>query len=67
MVDDYMEDKVLDKIKEEMGIEKFDDTKILINTDDNLSYNIDILLTYVIKGGNKFYPRLFLDHELYEE
>ena len=29
-------DKVLDKIKEITGIEKFDDTKILIDTDDKL-------------------------------
>ena len=34
MVVDYMVDKVLDKIKEKIGIGKFDDTKILINTDD---------------------------------
>ena len=36
MGDDYMLDKVLDKIKEIIGIEKVDDTKILINTDDKL-------------------------------
>ena len=35
MVDDYIVDKVLDKIKEIIGIEKFDDTRILIDTDDN--------------------------------
>ena len=40
MVDDYMIDKVLDKIKEIIGIEKIDDTKILIITDDQLSHNI---------------------------
>ena len=34
MVDDYMLDKVLDKIKEIIGIEKFDGTKILIYADD---------------------------------
>ena len=28
MVDDYMLDKALDRIKEIIGIEKFDDTKI---------------------------------------
>ena len=32
MVDDYMLDKVLDKIKMILGIEKFDNTKILIKT-----------------------------------
>ena len=35
MVDDYIVDKVLDKIKEIIGIEKFDDTRILIDKDDN--------------------------------
>ena len=32
MVDDYMLDKALNKIKEKLGIEKLDDTKILIDT-----------------------------------
>ena len=32
-----MLNKVLDEIKEIIGIEKIDDTKILINTDDKLS------------------------------
>ena len=35
MVNDYMLDKVLDKIKETICIVKFDDTMILIDTDDN--------------------------------
>ena len=35
MVDDYTLDKVLDKIKR-IDIEKLDDTKILIETDDKL-------------------------------
>ena len=34
-VDDYMLDKVLDRIKEIIGINKDDDYKILIDTDDN--------------------------------
>ena len=33
MADDYMLDKVLVKTKEIIGIIKFDDTKILIDTD----------------------------------
>ena len=54
MVDDYMVDKVLDKVKEIIGIEKFDDTKILINADHKLSNDISfkrvvILMTCVIK------------------
>ena len=36
MVDDYMIDKVLDKINMIRGIEKVDDTKTLIETDDKL-------------------------------
>ena len=60
MFDDYMLDKVLVKIKEIVGIEKFDDTKILIDADDKLSYitfeNVVILMTYVIKDYGKFYP-----------
>ena len=34
IVDDYIPGKVLGKIKEIIGIEKFDDTKFLIDTDD---------------------------------
>ena len=34
MVDDHMLDKVLDEIKEIVGIEKFDDTNILTALDD---------------------------------
>ena len=36
MVNDCMLDKVLDKIKETIGIVKFDNTNILTNTDDKL-------------------------------
>ena len=41
-MDDYILDKLLDKIKEIVGIGKFDDTKILIDTDDTLPYNITL-------------------------
>ena len=34
MVDDFMLDKLLDKIKEIIGTETFDDIKILIDTYD---------------------------------
>ena len=34
MVDDYILDKVLDKIKKIIGIERFNDTKLLIDTND---------------------------------
>ena len=36
MVNDYMPDKVLEKINEATGIVKIDDTKILIDTNDKL-------------------------------
>ena len=36
MVNDYILAKVLDKIKETVGIVKFDDTKFLIETDDKM-------------------------------
>ena len=36
MVDDYMLERVLDKITEIIGIEYFDNTKILIDTNDQL-------------------------------
>ena len=36
MVDNYKLDEVLDRIKEIIGIEKFDNTKILVDKDDKL-------------------------------
>lgn len=50
IVNNDMVDKALCKIKEIIGTEKFDDTKILINADDKLSDEIRvvILLTCVI-------------------
>ena len=40
MVDDYVLDKILDKIKEIIDIEEFDNAKILIDTDNILSDDI---------------------------
>ena len=40
MVRDHMPYKVLGKIKEIIGIEKLDDTKILIGTNDKLPDDI---------------------------
>ena len=42
MINYYMLDKVLDKIKEIAGIIKFDDTKILIEKGDKLSDYISL-------------------------
>ena len=64
MVDGNILDKVLDKIKNIIGIEKFDDTKILIETDGKLPDDITIknfviLITWIIKDDGNFYPQLF--------
>ena len=72
MVYDYMVDKALDKIKERIGIDKFDDIKILINTDNKVPDGITlkrvvILMTCIIKDGNKCYPQLFIQRALYNK
>ena len=40
MLNDYMLDKVLDKINEKIGTVKLDDTKIMIDTDEKLPVNM---------------------------
>ena len=70
MEDNYMLDKVLDKIKEIIGIEQFDDIKILIGTGDKLPdgialKNVVILMTCFIKDDNKYCSRIFLERELF--
>ena len=42
MVDDYIPNKVLHKIKEIIDIEKFDHIEILIDTDDQLPDDITL-------------------------
>ena len=42
MIDDYMLDNILDKIKAMINIEKFDDSKILIETYDELPGSITL-------------------------
>ena len=66
MVDDYILDKLIEKIKEIIGAEKFDDSKILIKTYDKLPGNITfknvvILIACVMKDDNKFYLQIFLE------
>ena len=61
--------KVLHKIQKIMDIEKFDDIKLLIDADDKLPddislKNVVILITCVIKDGDKFYPQLFSEDVL---
>ena len=72
LVDDYRLYKVLDKIKEIIDTEKFNDTKILIDTVDKLPdhitlKNVLILITCVMKVDDKFYLELFLDYALSDE
>ena len=60
MVDDYILNKVLHKIKEIIVIEKFDDSTILVDTDDKLLdfitlKNAVILMRCVKKDNNKFH------------
>ena len=50
MIDNYVPNKVLDKTKEMIGIEKFEDVRILIDTNDKFQDDITslILMTRVI-------------------
>ena len=69
MVDDYMIDKILDKIKMVTVVGKFDDANIFIETDDKFSdgitlKNVVMLIIYVIKDGDKFYSQIFLEEVL---
>ena len=71
MVEDHTLNIVLDKIKR-IGIGKLEDTKILIDIDDEFPDDITlknavILMRCVIKNGDKFYPQLFSEEKLYEE
>ena len=68
MADNYTLDKVLDKIKRK-GIEKPYDTKVLINADDKLPYDITLKsagmsMTCVVKNFDKFYSQLFLKKDI---
>ena len=58
MVGDCIRGKVLDRIKEIIGIEKFYDSKILVDTgdkfpDDITLKNVVVLITYVLKDDGK--------------
>ena len=59
-----MLDKVLNRIKETIRIEKLDRTKTLIDADDKLPQDITfknfvILVTCITKNDNKLYQQFF--------
>ena len=69
IVDDNMLDKVLHKIKMVIYIKKYDDTNVLIETDDKLPdditlKNVVILIKCAFKDGGKFYPQMNLEETL---
>ena len=71
-VSDYMLDKVLDKIKETIGIVKLVDTNILFDMDEKLPdyitlKNVVILITCIIKDDGTFYPQIFWEKALYDK
>ena len=71
-VSDYMLDKVLDKIKETIGIVKLVDTNILFDMDEKLPdyitlKNVVILITCIIKDDGTFYPQIFWEEALYDK
>ena len=59
--------KPLDMTKYIIGIGKFDDTRILIDTDDKLpdEITVAILITCVIKDVDEFYEQMFLQEVFY--
>ena len=70
MVDNYILDNIIDRIKEIVGIGEYDNTKILIDTDDKLLEdvpfnNVVILSKCIIKDDGKFCSQLFLEEALF--
>ena len=55
---------MLEKIKMVIGIEKFDDAKILNDRDDKLRDKVTLLISCFIKDDDKFYPQIFLGKAL---
>ena len=70
MIDDFMLDKMLDKIKEIIGIEQFDDIKIFIDMDDKLPDDINFknvvkFINCSLRDDGKFYPQIYLEEALF--
>ena len=71
MIDNYVLHKLLGRIKEIIGVENFDDTKLLIDTydkwpDDITLKNVLILMACVIKDDDKFSLQLFIEQAFLE-
>ena len=72
MVEDYMLDKVLDKLKQIIGIKNLTVLKYFMDTNEELQdgitlKNILILITFVTKDDNKFYQQPILQKALFDE
>ena len=70
MLNDYMLDKVLNKLKKTIGIVELDDTKILIDADNKWPdyitlRNVIILMTCITEDDGKLYPEIFLEEALF--
>ena len=66
---DYMLDKILDEIKDIIGIGKFDNTKKLIETNDKLPDDITLknvvtLIICIVKDDGKLFPQILLEEAL---
>ena len=68
MVDDYMLDKVLGKVKLIIGIEKFNDTQKLTDTDDQLADEVtqksNVILSLCVIKDDKCYSQIILKEAL---
>ena len=67
MVDDYMLDRVLDKIKEIKDFDKLDVTEIMIDNklvDEITIQNVAIIISCVIKNYDNIYQQLFVEESI---
>ena len=67
-VDDFL-NKVFDTINKIICIEEFDDSKILVDTDDEISDDITLkkavaLISCILNDDDKFYQQMFLEEAL---
>ena len=70
MTDDYILDNILDKIKEIIGTENFDNTGIFTEANDKLLPDVTFknvlgLIKCVIKNDDKLYSQIFLEEAVF--